>query len=38
MNLRLGLMACGGLLIEAELGLWNAAEVLLEDRTLQMLP
>jgi hypothetical protein len=35
--LRFGLMARGGLLIDAKLGLWNAAEVLLEDGTMQML-
>jgi hypothetical protein len=35
--LRFGLLARGGLLIDAKLGLRNAAEVLLDDGTMQML-
>jgi hypothetical protein len=32
-KLRLSLMTRGGLLIDAKLGLWNAAEVLVKNRT-----
>jgi hypothetical protein len=35
-RLRLDLMTRGGLLFDAKLGLWNAAEVLVENRTIQI--